>query len=151
MGSPRVQTRGNVTVAFVREFAATVPANARTIGTPTDYFRYDVTMTDEGHPLTQPAYRLSADYAFLMENQWIAPLPEVSEGSTGAAPDELVVYYCDMVPFRANPHEPATWVPRDKVTEYVGRELVPQMVEAFRVQTRRVGFPLVRRVDRLPG
>jgi hypothetical protein len=84
---------------------------------------------------------MSGDHAFLMENQWVAQLPEVLEATDGAAPDELIVYYLDMVPLRRDPRDRATWLPREDVTDYVGSELVPQMVKAFRVQTDDWGFP----------
>ena len=129
------------TAVFVHEFGTTVPSGPGHIATPTDYFRYKVTVTDADHPAANPLYILSQDYAFLMENQWIARLPEVREASPGAAPDELIVYYCDMFPFRKDDLDPNTWLPREKVTAYVGTELVPQMVEAFRVQSDEWGFP----------
>jgi hypothetical protein len=134
-------TQTNVIVTFVHKFDGTILLGTEAIATPTDYFRYDVTVMDANHPLADPAYTFSEEYAFLMENQWIAPLPEVRQESPGAAPDELIVYYCDMFPFRKSLDEPATWLPREKVTGYVRAELVPQMMEAFRVQTDEWEFP----------
>ena len=98
-------------------------------------------MTDADHPPTNPLHALSEDYAFLMENQWIARLPEVRETSPGAAPDELIVYYMRHGPLSPQCLRPATWLPREDVTDYVGTELLPQMVEAFRVQSDEWGFP----------
>jgi len=129
------------TAVFVHKFGTTVPAGRGSIATPTDYFRYEVTVTDADHPSTHPLYIQSQEYAFLMENQWVAQLPEVREQAPGAAPDELVVHYCDMFPFRRNDADPSTWVRREQITAYVGTELVPQMTEAYRVQSDEWGFP----------
>jgi hypothetical protein len=127
-------TRSNVTTTFMHTFTETVVSGERIISTPTDYIRYEVTVTAPGD--TNAAHRLSEDYAFLLEDQWIAPLPQVAE----AAPDELIVHYADMFPFRRSTHEPPSWVRRNEVTTYVGTELVPGMVEAFRVQNEEWGF-----------
>jgi hypothetical protein len=129
-----------LTALFVHEFRATVPSGAGSLATPTDYFRYEVTVTDADHPSTDPLYAFNQEYAFLMENQWVAQLPEVREASPGAAPDELIVTYCDMFPFRKDDADPSTWLPRDQVSAYVGAELVPRMAEAFRVQSDEWGF-----------
>jgi hypothetical protein len=131
----------DISAVFVHEFGENVPADLGSISTPTDYFRYKVTVTDAAHPATNPLYTLTRNYAFLVENQWVAHLPEVSEDSPGAAPDELGVYYCDMFPFRKDVADPSTWLPREEVTAYVGAELVPQMVETFGAQTDEWGFP----------
>jgi hypothetical protein len=133
-------THTGVTAVFVHEFDATVISGTERMPTPTDYFRYDITVLGTNHSVANPLHAFSEDYAFLMENQWIAPLPEVQEESAGAAPDELIVYYCDMFPFQKSIHDPTTWLPRRDVTAYVGSELVPQMVEAFRIQTDEWGF-----------
>jgi hypothetical protein len=75
-----------------------------------------------------------------MESQWVARLPQVQEHSLGAAPDELIVRYCDMFPFRVKDGE-NPWLPREAVDDFVGMELLPEMVEAYRVQTDEWGFP----------
>ncbi|MFN2133817.1 MAG: hypothetical protein ACK2VD_25060, partial [Anaerolineae bacterium] len=131
-------TRRNVTAAFAHRFGATVEAGAEAIATPTDYIGYTVTVSDSES--TEAVHRLSREYAFLIENQWVVPLPEVMEEAPGAAPDELLIYYCDMFPFRRSVHEPETWLPREQVTAYVGTELVPRMTEAFRTQSDEWGF-----------
>jgi hypothetical protein len=128
-------------IVFTHEFVESVTSGGETIVMPTDYFRYDITVTDASYPMNDPLLAFSADYALLMENQWVARLPEVQEERAGAAPDEMVIYYCDMFPFRKSPHDLATWLSRGDVTGYVGMELVPQMVEAYRVQTDVWGFP----------
>jgi hypothetical protein len=130
-------TQMGVTAVFVLAFDVTVTVGSETIPTPTDYFRYDVTVINAGFA----THTLSADHAFLMESQWVAPLPQVQEVSDGAAPDELIVYYCDMFPFQGNAYDVTTRLPRAAVSAYVQTELVPRMIEAFRVQTDEWGFP----------
>lgn len=134
-------TQPDVTVVFRHEFTATIRseagATAGAIATPTDYMRYDLVVTTGRRPL----YAFRQDYALLLENQWIAPLPQVADASPGAAPDELVVYYNDMVPFRRDGRDASAWLPRDLVSDYVRGELIPAMVEAFRLQTDDWGFP----------
>jgi hypothetical protein len=134
-------TQTGVTTVFTHEFDETVISGTEPIATPTDHFRYDISVTDVDHPLADPLHAFGEDYAFLMENQWIAPLPEVQETSTGAAPDELVVFYCDMFPFQKSIVDLTTWLLREDVTDYVRTALIPQMVEGFRVQTDAWGFP----------
>jgi hypothetical protein len=134
-------TQTGVTVVLKRVFDETLLTAAGTIATPTDYFRYDLTLIDAQHPAASPRHTLSRDYAFLMENQWVAPLPEVREASAGAAPDELVVYYCDMFPVRRDNDSPATWLPRERVEGYIRAELIPAIIQAYRVQTDVWAFP----------
>jgi hypothetical protein len=98
-------------------------------------------VTSVNHPVADPWYTFDQDYAFLMENQWIARLPDVRETPAGAAPDELIVYYCDMFPFRKSAYDRTTWLPREAVPDYVSYELIPAMIEAVRVQTDDWGFP----------
>jgi len=129
------------TARFVHAFGETVPSEGGPTATPTDYLRYEIAVVDANHPQAAPRQAFSADDALLLEDQWIARLPPVLEESAGAAPDELIVYYLNMVPFRMIPDEPTTRLPREEVTAYVGNELVPRMVEAFRVQTDEWGFP----------
>lgn len=109
----------------------------RTIKTPTDYYRYRVTVSDaQGNVLQSYA----EDYAFLLENQWRVPLPDVLETAPGAAPDELVVYFYDMLPFQSNLRDPDTRIPREEVSRYIQTELIPAMIEAFQVQSNLWGF-----------
>jgi hypothetical protein len=134
-------TQTGVTAVFRHEFGETVGSGSEAITTPTDYFRVDLLVTDTQHPATNPLYAFSQEYAFLMESQWIVPLPEVQEASPGAAPDELVVYYCDMFPFRRDIRDASTWLLRENVASYIRAELIPAMIEAYRVQTDEWGFP----------
>jgi hypothetical protein len=130
----------NVTTSFEYTFNERIISGSRAIPTPTDYFRYEITVSDNDHTFADPLYTYSQEHAFLMENQWIAQLPEVQEESEGAAPDELVVYYCDMFPFRMKLFDKSTWLRREVIHDYVGTELLPAMAEAFRVQTDEWGF-----------
>lgn len=141
IANPTGVTTTDVVVVFTHEFTESVVSGGATTATPTDYFGYDLTVIGASRPAADPLQTFRSDYALLLENQWVAPLPEVQEERAGAAPEALVVYYCDMVPFRKSPHDPATWLLRKDVTDYVGIELVPQMVEAYRVQTDVWGFP----------
>ncbi|MFN2224814.1 MAG: hypothetical protein ACK2UY_00870, partial [Anaerolineae bacterium] len=136
-GAPRT----GVSIVWHHEFTASVQSGARELGTPTDYLRYDLAVTAGRRPATGPLYTFSQDYALLLENQWIAPLPAVQEASPGAAPDELVVYYSDMIPFRRDGRDASTWLPRDRISDYLSSELIPAMVQAFRIQTDDWGFP----------
>ena len=106
--------------------------------TPTDYFTYRVQITDtKGNVLKE----FSDDYAFLMENQWRVPLPDVLEATPGAAPKELVIYYYDMIPFQTDLRDPFTQIARLDVERYIQAELVPAMVAAFITQTNEWGLP----------
>jgi hypothetical protein len=141
IGNTSAFTQTGATVVFRHEFGEAVTSSAGTIATPTDYFRYSVRLIGAGHPVSDPMHTLAQDYAFLMENQWIARLPEVAEETGGAAPDELIVYYCDMFPFRRRSHDTTTWLLRRDARDYVPFELVPQMIEAFRMQSYDWRFP----------
>jgi hypothetical protein len=134
-------TQAGVVVVFRHAFAEAVAGDAGAVPTPTDYFRYEIAVTDAGDPAAGPLYAFSAEYGFLMEDQWVVQLPPVREASPGAAPDELVVHFCDMFPFQKNAQDPATWLPRGNVPPYVGAELLPCMIEAFRVESDDWGFP----------
>jgi len=120
-------------------FEETLVSGDGRINTPTGYFRYEITIADAEDQTA--LYTFQQDYAFLMENIWTASLPDVPEESPGAAPDELVIYYCDMIPFQKNIHDISTWIPRQAVHDYVGAELLPRMVGAFRLQSQDWGFP----------
>ena len=74
-------------------------------------------------------------YAFLLENQWQVSLPKVLEATPGAAPQELILYFYDMVPFQSSFRDPESRIPRQDVERYIQTELIPAMVKAFRVQT----------------
>jgi hypothetical protein len=139
--NPRGVTQRGVTVFFEHEFNQSVLSGTTEITAPSDYMRYELSVVDAGQVSGAPLHRFDGEYALLLENQWLARLAEVQEASPGAAPDELVVYYCDMFPFQKSIHDPGSWLPREEVAEYVRTELVPRMVEAFRVQSDAWGFP----------
>jgi hypothetical protein len=141
IGRDRSYDPDGVTVVFSRVFTETVTTPAAMVPTPTDYFRYDITVADANHRTVGPVVTIAEDHAFLMERQWIAHLPEVQEESPGAAPGELIVYACDMFPFQREADDSSTRLPRALVPDYVRTKLLPAMVEAFRVQTDEWGFP----------
>jgi hypothetical protein len=137
-------TQMGMTAVLRHEFGATVLSDAGALRTPTDYFRYEATVTAASDPGAQPLHSLSQEFAFLMESQWIVPLPPVQEEARSAAPDELIVHTCDMFPFRRDIHDASTWLPREEIPDYLRSELLPAMVEAFRIQTDVWGFPWLR-------
>jgi hypothetical protein len=109
-----------------------------TIKTPTDYYRYRILVSDpQGNQLKS----YMGDYAFLLENQWRVPLPDVLENTPGAAPDELLIYYYNMVPFQTDFRYPDTQIPRQEVDKYIQTELIPQMVKAFETQSNLWDLP----------
>ncbi len=123
------------------EFGAWVENALDRIPTPTDYFKVDMQVFDAGQPDAEPLYSASQDYAFLMENQIVQPLPELKEVTNGAAPDNLVIYFTDMFPLQSNPYDAATRLPRGSVRAYYQDELVPGLVEAVRQQSNDWVFP----------
>jgi hypothetical protein len=120
------------TVDFQLTFPPMIEYQGKTIQTPTDYFNYRLTFWDAEGKLLRA---IEQSYAFLLENQVRVPLPKVLEAAPGAAPRQLVVYFCDMIPFQSSFRDPETRIPRKDVEQYVQAELIPAMVEAFRVQT----------------
>ena len=66
----------NATITFTPEFVGTTLTVNGPIPTPTDYFKYKLTITDANNAVL---YTFEEEYAFLMENQWVAQLPQVSE------------------------------------------------------------------------
>jgi len=125
-------------VTFTVVFSATILRAGEQIRTPTDYYRYQIKVTDRNGLIL---YTFDQEYAFLLENQWITQLPDVPEESPGAAPDELVIYYCDMTPFQKDIRDSNTWVEREAVNAYVGTELLPKMATAFHLQSQDWRFP----------
>lgn len=118
--------------AFEVEFSESISYNGEIIPTPTGYYRLVVSAAQAD--ASELLFTASQEYAFLLERQWIAPL-ESSEG-----PRELVVYYCDMVPFQRVNGEAASRLPRAAVPDYVQAELIPRMVAAVDLQTKVWGF-----------
>jgi hypothetical protein len=131
-------TRQEADVQFDITFSAVTKLRHKTIKTPTDYYRYRIALSDT---LGNELHTYVEDYAFLLENQWRVPLPRVLETTPGAAPDELLVYYYDMIPFQSNLKDPDSQIPRQAVDRYIQTELIPAMVEAFQRQSDIWGFP----------
>jgi len=129
------QTLANV--EFVVEFPPTLRTGSAVVATPTDYFRYLITLSD-GKTISKTLY--AREHAFLMEDQVVAPLPPLQESTENAAPQRLIVYYCDMIPFQNGSHGDRTRLIRSEVPSYV-QQLAPRMVEAIRLQTNNWGFP----------
>lgn len=133
---PRLVQAGYV--QFNVTFRPMTTLDHQTIKTPTDYYRCQIAIHDgQGNLIRSYA----EDYAFLMENQWRVPLPNVLEEAPGAAPDELLIYYYDMVPFQTDSRDPETQLPRQQVDRYIQTELIPPMVKAFEIQTNLWDFP----------
>jgi hypothetical protein len=130
-------TQQGVKIRFPVTFNKTMELGESSIPTPTDYFQYQITITDMNGNLRQSH---TERYAFLMENQWRAPLSRLLETEPDSAPDRLLVYYYDMIPFQADLRDPLTQIPRQDVDRYIQTELVPAMVEAIRTQTNDWGF-----------
>ena len=107
--------------------------------TPTDYFHYQVTLTAAGDVV--PRLVFEQEYAFLMEDQVVVTLSQVQEMTNGAAPDELVLYYYDMISYQNRVAEAVHQLSRAEVPAYVQGQLAPRMAEAFRVQSDVWGFP----------
>ena len=125
-------------VDFMITFNQTARPEERTIQTPTDYYAYRLLLINaQGEKLQE----INGDYAFLLENQWMAPLPKVLEDSPGAAPDQLVLYYCDMIPFQRDMRYPLTRLKRHEVERYIQTELILAMVHAFETQTNLWEMP----------
>jgi hypothetical protein len=132
------ETQQSVSVDFKIAFQKFIRQEQRSIRTPTDYYSYDLKLLDSRGNILQ---ELHEEYAFLMENQWRVPLPKVLEASPNAAPNELLIYYYDMIPFQADLRDPETQIPRQDVGRYIQTELIPAMVDAFKTQTDLWGLP----------
>ena len=127
-----------VSVDFKLAFQGFLKRQQKSIQTPTDYYSYQITLLDSLGNILQ---EISEEYAFLMENQWRVPLHKVLEASPNAAPNELLIYYYDMIPFQADLRDPDTQIPRQDVGRYIQTELIPAMVDAFETQTNLWEFP----------
>ncbi len=130
----------DVTVVMTHTFDAVIESDAGNIPTPTDYLKFNLTMTDALHSMVKPLYEHSEEFAVLLESQWIEPLMSLNEAVEGAAPDQLVVYACDMFPFQHVEWDDSSRTSRDAVGKYVQDELIPLMVQAVHAQTNDWGF-----------
>ena len=131
------RTQRGVAAAFTITFDAYISQHRRLLRTPTGYFRYTVVTAHAGGE----SVLHTVDYAFLLENQAVAALPPVLETRAGAAPDELLIHYCDMFPVAVRTSHGVEQLRRAEVTAFVRAELLPRFVEAFRTQTNVWGFP----------
>jgi len=132
-----IQTQQGVRLSFSVTFDRNTILDDKPVTTPTDYFRYQISVIDVNGNLRQS---YTQDFAFLMENHWRVPLPKLLETEPGSAPDELLVYYYDMIPFQADRRDPVTQIPRQDVGRYVQVELIPAMVQAIQTQSNDWGF-----------
>jgi hypothetical protein len=105
-------------ITFEHTFTEKIKNNGELVNTPTGYFRYEIKIENDSDLL----YTFQGDNAFLLENIWVASLPDVPEEAPRAAPDELVIYYCDMIPFRKDIYDPSTWVAREAIHDFVGND-----------------------------
>jgi len=130
-------TQQGVRISFSATFDRYTKLKDGSIPTPTDYFQYQVSIVDMNGSLRQS---YTSNNAFLMENHWRVPLPDLREFVPGAAPDHLLVYYTDMIPFQADMRDPFTQIPRQDVERYIQVELIPAMVHAIQTQSNDWGF-----------
>jgi hypothetical protein len=128
-------------VKYQHEFDLTFPSDPKPVLTPTDYYRLDIDLQDAGQSEAEPVHWGDLEYAFLLENQWAVPLPEVLEYAPGAAPNTLVVYACDMfMPARTSSGE-EPGIARRNFSGFLQNKIIPSMVEAFRNQSDTWQFP----------
>ncbi|HSF83392.1 MAG TPA: hypothetical protein VLA49_19295 [Anaerolineales bacterium] len=140
ISNPQPVDSSGTEVVFTHEFTGTVSQDGRELTTPSDYFKLSLTLVSSTGSTVEPLFTYQQEYAFLMENQWVTSLPPVLGHTQGAAPDQLVVYYCDMFPYQKDPADTSTRIPREDITEYIGEDLVPALLDAFRLQSNIWGF-----------
>jgi hypothetical protein len=97
--------------------------------TPTGYYRLVVTAAILGEA-TDRQEEVALDYAFLLENQWVAQLQTPEQ----AGPQELLVFYTDMTPFQINSFDRGGRLPRREVNRYIEENIIPGMVSIFELQ-----------------
>ncbi|MES0361733.1 MAG: hypothetical protein ABUK20_12510, partial [Anaerolineales bacterium] len=124
-------TQSDVMVVFKVEFGELIQSGSRTMTTPTDYYRYDVTLVDEA-TITQQA--ISQEYALLVENQSIAKLSASGEAAENGGPGEITLYYCDMFPFQRDARDASTKLSREDIPGFIQTQLLPKMLTAIRDQ-----------------
>jgi hypothetical protein len=125
-------TQQEVRINFTATFNRTTKHGKKSILTPTDYFKYQISIFDMNGILRQSH---TEEFAFLMENQWRTPLPQLLETEHGAAPNHLLVYYYDMIPFQSDMRDPASQIPRLDVERYIQTELIPALSDAIQTQS----------------
>ncbi len=103
---------------------------------PTDYFSLAVRLSSEG----QPDLTCNQAVAFLLEDQWVIKLPPSVEDTPGAAPDQLVVYGCNMFLPQKTLKDGTTRLSRQSFPDIVQDEIIPNLVQAYLMQTNTWGF-----------
>ena len=132
-----ISTQQGVRIHFSTTFNNYTNLGEQTTPTPTDYFQYQISIVDMNENLRQS---YTKNYAFLMESQWRVPLPELLEAMPGSAPDNLLIYYYDMVPYQADLRDPISQIPRQSIERYIQVELIPAMAQAIKTQSNEWGF-----------
>ena len=127
-------------LVLTHEFTGYINMDGTEVLTPTDYFHINLSISLTAPPTGESLYHYSKDFAFLMENQWFAELPEVLEDTPGSGPQELVVYYCDMF-FPNNYGSSNRWIPRKEINQYLLIELIPAMLAAYETESVSWGYP----------
>lgn len=130
----------NETLVITHTFGAQLDPDQGNFATPTDYLQVHIQITDSSHPDDNPLVDQIEEYAMLLENQWVYTFTGLNEDETGAAPNELVVYYCDMFPFQKDVYDPSSRLSRAEIRQFVEAELGPQMAGAVVAQTNLWGF-----------
>jgi hypothetical protein len=136
--SPSSDSQTHPLIDFTLIFQRMFDDQGKKIRTPTDYYSCRLTLWDSKGRLLRT---IEQPYAFLLENQWRVPLPKVLEATPGAAPRELVLYFYDMIPFQSSFRDPETHIPRQDVERYIQTVLIPEMVNAYQVQTNVWNLP----------
>jgi len=127
-------------MVFTHVFTQTAGSGSTQIATPTDYYDLSLTIVGDETKKLETRHSNRVSPAFLLESQWVSALPPVPEAVDGAAPDELILYYCDMFPFQRVAGDPVTRLPRKSIPGYIGDELAPAMAEAFQIQSEDWSF-----------
>ncbi len=107
--------------------------------TPTGYYRVEAVFTPAASA-DMTEQKFSLDFAFLLENQWVAPLVGLQSQASGEGPSELVIYYMDMISFQTSAYRTEARLARTQVRPFVQNVLVPGMVAAIQQQTLEWGF-----------
>lgn len=131
-------------MAFEYTFGQNLSLNsAQSETTPTGYYRVHITISENSPSETSgPSNRaesvVEVDYAFLLENQWVAPLASGS-AVPEAGPQELVVFYNDMTPYQTDTYQPGNRLERKNINRYIGNVIVPAMLEIIHLETETWG------------
>jgi hypothetical protein len=130
----------DVEVEFSHVFTDTIRTGSGLVQTPTDYFQYKVEVGMGDTKKGSSPQPVREEYSFLMENQWIAPLPSFRAQDRDHAPERLILYTCDMFPFERDGFDLRTRLKRSQVGLFIQDELLPEMVAGIAEQTDEWGF-----------